>query len=542
MTKLVDPTDIVSKVQRSNNAEMAIFSLITCLAVIGLIIATLNQTTGQQEQSGAEIVSFLLVISLAIIGLTITIANRTSRQQTIVSTPEPGAKTPDIDGVELGEEQQRVYDIMTKSNDNLFITGKAGTGKSVLLQYFVKHTTKSVAVLAPTGVAALNVGGQTIHSFFGLDIDVQCTDDISKVANISQNRQRILSSLQTLVIDEISMVRADVMDMIDAKLKYARHNKQPFGGCQIIAFGDLYQLPPVMTNGQASRYIEDKYTTIHFFGATEIRRHPFKIIELQHVFRQKDQLFINILNKIRLGQTDSSLLEDINSRCILPPQNLQYITLTGDNATADRINQEQLLEIPSREYVYTGTVTGDLKRANMPTDITLRLKVGAHIIMIKNDHTNNSSIDKTRKARWTNGTFGIISRLEPDCIHVIINGVEHSIDKEKWEKYQYRYDATEHKLEKDVVATFEQYPIKLAYAITIHKSQGQTYDAVKVDLSKGAFAAGQTYVALSRCRSMETLYLAKPLKQSDIKVSQEVINYMKKRVDFTSEDKAPVTA
>ena len=440
------------------------------------------------------------------------------------------SEVTEIDNITLGSEQKYVYDLMNETQENLFITGKAGTGKSVLLQYFVKHTQKQVAVVAPTGVAALNIGGQTIHSLFGMDLGVQNLDNFSKVSDMGYKKREILNSLQVLVIDEISMVSVDIMDMIDAKLKYARDNQEPFGGCQIIVFGDLYQLPPVVPNGQISRYMEDRYTTTYFFGIDEIRNHPFKIIELQHVFRQKDPVFINILNDIRLGKTSKAVLEDINSCCILPPKDEKYITLTGDNATADNINRKKLDALPTKEFIYTGEVTGDIKQASMPTDLNLRLKVGAHVMMIKNDRTENSSDDKRKKSRWVNGTLGVISQLTDNGIKVKINGVSHWIDKAVWEKYQYSYDASTKSLKKDVVATFSQYPIKLAYAITIHKSQGQTYDAVKVDLTKGAFTNGQTYVALSRCRSMSSLYLASALKQEDIKVSQEVVNYMKDRI------------
>lgn len=303
----------------------------------------------------------------------------------------------EIDNITLGSEQKYVYDLMNGTQKNLFITGKAGTGKSVLLQYFVKHTQKQVAVVAPTGVAALNIGGQTIHSFFGMGLDVQNPDNFSQVSDMGYKKREVLNSLQVLVIDEVSMVSADIMDMIDAKLKYARNSQEPFGGCQIIAFGDLYQLPPVVSDGQVIRYMEDRYTTTYFFGADEIRNHPFKIIELQHIFRQKDPVFIDILNQIRLGKTSKAILEDINSCCVLPPEDEKYITLTGSNATADNINREKLGALSSKEFIYTGRVTGDIKQASMPTDLNLHLKVGAHVMMIKNDHTENTSNDKRKK-------------------------------------------------------------------------------------------------------------------------------------------------
>lgn len=376
---------------------------------------------------------------------TTNIKSYTSPTATISSYANPSYNPPikkttglktevrEIDDIKLGDEQKCVYNLMNNSNENLFITGKAGTGKSVLLQYFVRHTSKQVAVVAPTGVAALNVGGQTIHSFFSMGLDIQDPDNCSQVADMGYKRKEILNGIQTLVIDEISMVSADVMDMIDAKLKYARDNDEPFGGCQIIVFGDLYQLPPVVPSGQASRYMEDRYTTTYYFGADEIRKNPFKIIELQHVFRQKDQTFIDILNKIRLGQASKGLLDDINSCCVVPPEDEQYITLTGDNATANTINKEKLLALNTREYVYTGTVTGDIKQSSMPTDLNLHLKVGAHVMMIKNDRTDNTSNDKRQKARWVNGTLGVISELRQDGIKVKINGVNHWVDKEKWE-------------------------------------------------------------------------------------------------------------
>lgn len=432
-----------------------------------------------------------------------------------------------IDDITLGDEQQKVYEYMNASQENLFITGKAGTGKSVLLQYFVNNTDKQVAVVAPTGVAALNIGGQTIHSFFQLSTDVQDTRNEQLVKDIGFSKKAVIKNLDVLVIDEISMVSSDIMDMIDARMKYSRESDLPFGGCQIIVFGDLFQLPPVVTNGQVSRFLEDRYNTIYYFGIDSIKKFPFKTIELKHIFRQKDNRFIEILNKIRIGKFDQETLDILNNDCVVEPKDDNYITLTGDNATAVSINKRKLNELKTKEYVYTARVQGDIKQAAMPTDFELHLKVGAHVMMIRNDRTDNSSNDKNKKARWVNGTLGIISYLSNDEIKVEINGVSHFVNKEVWKKYQYYYDSSSKTLEKEEVASFIQYPIRLAYAITIHKSQGQTYDAVKIDLSKGAFATGQTYVALSRCRSIDSLYLEKPLKFEDVLVSQEVISYMK---------------
>ena len=433
----------------------------------------------------------------------------------------------EIGNIELGEEQKAVYDELVSSSSNYFITGKAGTGKSVLLQYFVNNTVRQVAVVAPTGVAALNVGGQTIHSFFSMGLDVQDPSSIDAVANLSNNKLEILKNLEILIIDEISMVCVDVMDMIDAKLRFARKNDKPFGGCQVIVFGDLFQLPPVVTSGQISRYLEDRYNTIYFYGAPSIKENPFKIIELQHIYRQEDKRFVDILNKIRLGECNDKVLNEINTSCVLEPKDDKFITLTSTNLLADRINAQKLAEIKNDEYIYEGIVTGDFKQTIMPTDKTLHLKVGAHVMMLRNDRTDNSSNKKNQKARWVNGTLGIVSYLDPDVVKVNINGVEHSINKEVWHTYKYVYDADKKELCKEEEGSFTQYPIKLAWAITIHKSQGQTYDAVKIDLSNGTFATGQTYVALSRCRSMDYLYLKYPIKKENILVSQEIISYMK---------------
>lgn len=433
---------------------------------------------------------------------------------------------------ELGAEQAAVFRLLNETPQNYFITGKAGTGKSVLLQYFVSHTLKNTAVLAPTGVAAINVGGQTIHSFFGLDLDIQDVRDTETVAKITKRRRAIFENLDALVIDEISMVSADVMDMIDHKLRIARNKDLPFGGCQMIVFGDLYQLPPVVVGETAKQFMRDHYGTTFFFGAPGVKQGDFQTIELSHIYRQKDEHFINLLNSIRLGKRTDDILADINMSCVETPSDDTFITLAATNAVADNINRARLAEIPEPEYNFDGRITGDLSANSLPTEMNLKLKVGALVMMTKND----TNIEANKKPRWANGTLAVISGLTPDSIKVRIDNSEYKIDKTTWEKCQYDYDEKTKTISKDIVGTFTQFPVKLAYAITIHKSQGQTYSAVKIDLARGAFAPGQVYVALSRCQSLNNLYLTRPLYARDIIVSPTVIDFMDKKAMIIDPD------
>ena len=433
---------------------------------------------------------------------------------------------------ELGAEQAAVFRLLNETPQNYFITGKAGTGKSVLLQYFVSHTLKNTAVLAPTGVAAINVGGQTIHSFFGLDLDIQDVRDTETVAKITKRRRAIFENLDALVIDEISMVSADVMDMIDHKLRIARNKDLPFGGCQMIVFGDLYQLPPVVVGETAKQFMRDHYGTTFFFGAPGVRQGDFQTIELSHIYRQKDEHFINLLNSIRLGKRTDDILADINMSCVETPSDDTFITLAATNAVADNINRARLAEIPEPEYNFDGRITGDLSANSLPTEMNLKLKVGALVMMTKND----TNIEANKKPRWANGTLAVVSELSPDSIKVRIDNSEYKINKTTWEKCQYDYDEKSKTISKDIVGTFTQFPVKLAYAITIHKSQGQTYSAVKIDLARGAFAPGQVYVALSRCQSLNNLYLTRPLYARDIIVSPTVIDFMDKKAMIIDPD------
>jgi len=427
-------------------------------------------------------------------------------------------KRAEVGSVELSGEQQAVYDLLEGTSENTYITGKAGTGKSLLLQYFVEHTAKTVVVLAPTGIAALNVGGMTIHSFFKFPPDII---DPKKV-NVGYKTREILRNIDAIVIDEVSMVSVDLMEGINAKLQLARRSDEPFGGVQVIMFGDLYQLPPVVTDGQLHRYFNHTYGGIYFFNAPVFERSTLKIYELNKIFRQKDPSFRNLLNSIRQGDSSDNILNEINKRAAATVPEEGCVILAGTNATVSAINHKKLASLLGIEHSYTADIQGDIKDSSFPTEKNLRLKVGAQIMMLKND--------QEKPMRWANGTLGIVSKLSDDFIHVSIDGVEHSISRATWEKVTYEYDHVKRELKKEVVSTFTQFPMRLAWAITIHKSQGQTYRSVAVDMSDGAFAHGQTYVALSRCTNLGRLYLTTEIRPEDIIVDQVIVEFMKRAI------------
>jgi ATP-dependent DNA helicase PIF1 len=424
-------------------------------------------------------------------------------------------KKGDISSIVLSQEQKAVFNLIENTMINAYVTGKAGTGKSILLQYFVENTEKNVAVVAPTGVAALNVGGQTIHSFFKLAPELQ---DLSEL-RVDYKTKEILRHLDTLVIDEISMVRADLMEAINVKLQLARGNDMPFGGVQVVMFGDLFQLPPVVNDGQLRRYFDHNYGGIYFFNAPVYRKTELKVFELDHIFRQEDENFKKILNAVRNGQDLDDALITLNGRANVKLPEGGFITLAGNNSVVSKINHHKLSSLPTNVKVYEAEITGDLKESAFPTEKNLKLKVGAQVMLLKND--------RQKPSRWVNGTLGIVTRLSDEIIKVNIDGVDHSISKETWNSVRYYYDHENRKLEKEIVSSFTQFPLRLAWALTIHKSQGQTYQSVAIDLSEGAFAHGQTYVALSRCVSLEGLYLVSSIRREDIIVDQEVVEFMK---------------
>lgn len=425
--------------------------------------------------------------------------------------------------ITLSDEQQKVYDFLKKTEENVFITGKAGTGKSVLLDYVRKHIGKRCVVLAYTGIAALHVEGETLNSFFKLSPEVQKPEDPNILFNLSEEKIKLIQELELIIIDEVSMVRADMLDTIDSKMRSIRQMwLEPFGGCQVFFFGDLMQLSPVPENSlDASMYLSVNYDSLFFFSAPVIKNNPLVIIELEEIHRQNEKEFIDILNGIRNNIPDYSLLYSLNRRVATPPEEMKLYTLTATREDAQKANENHLNLLEGESFSYDCIVSGAIDEKELPAEKTIELKVGAQVMMVKNDKYVDG------KRRWVNGSLGIVSKLTPDSIYVTIDSNEYLVEKEKWENLNYRYDQRTNRLTQEVTGTFIQYPLKLAYAITVHKSQGQTYDAVNIDLAGKAFAAGQVYVALSRCKSIEKLYLKRALKMDDIMVDQMAAYFMR---------------
>ena len=415
---------------------------------------------------------------------------------------------------QLTPEFSKAFDLMENSRQHLFITGNAGTGKSTLLHYFKEKTKKKIVVVAPTGIAAINVGGSTIHSFFRFPPRLVTSQDV----RVIRNKQELFASLETVVIDEVSMVRADIMDAIDHSLRINRNRPdEPFGGVQMILIGDLHQLPPVVES-ELNDYFDDHFQSPFFFSANIFKQVPLARIELQQIFRQTDSEFIALLNKVRHNQVAHVDLQSLNQlhdpMSTFVKDNLAII-LTSTNKLADEINQTRLDSLSSRDFYFDATVTGEFDEKSFPTEKRLRLRQGAQIMMVKNDPNK----------QWVNGSLGVIQKLSQDSIKVSFGDYTCPIEPMTWEKIDYEYDPEDRKIKAIVVGSFRQYPIKLAWAITVHKSQGKTFDKVIIDLGNGAFAHGQAYVALSRCKSFQGIRLRTPIKLSDIILDNRVSEF-----------------
>jgi len=414
----------------------------------------------------------------------------------------------DYSALDVNDDFRMVLNLVENTNKNLFITGKAGTGKSTLLKLIKETTKKEIAVIAPTGIAALNVKGQTIHSFFKFPLNLMTNEKIKKVRDT-----RMMDSLELLIIDEISMVRADLMDAIDRSLRLNRRNDAPFGGVQLILFGDMFQLPPVVKGKELEQYFDENFGGPYFFNSVVFDNCKLEVIELKKVYRQLNENFVNDLNRIREKRIDEQLLYRINNTlCNNSKRDEPYVILTTTNMNANLINEYELKKIQAEEYNYLATITGKFSEDAFPTEIQLKLKIGAQVILTKND----------RKRRWVNGTLAKITQLDKNTIGIRINNKEYQLEMETWDNVEYQYDPITSKIVEKVVGTFDQFPIRLAWALTIHKSQGQTFDRAIIDLSNGAFAHGQTYVALSRCRNTEGIILTRPITPADIIVDERV--------------------
>ncbi len=410
---------------------------------------------------------------------------------------------------------------MEDTNRNVFVTGRAGTGKSTLLEYFRNTTKKNVVVLAPTGVAALNVKGQTIHSFFRFKPGI--TPDRVKRLRSSKDSESVYHKLDIIVIDEISMVRADLLDCVDRFLRLnGPETDKPFGGIQMAFIGDLYQLPPVVTSSEKEVF-QSLYETPYFYGAQVFNSFEMEFVELEKIYRQSDEEFISLLNAIRNNSITPEGLDLLNQRCqpdFEPPPNDFYVYLTTTNRLAEEINSKRLAALNARLYTFTGRIEGDFGQEYLPTKTNLQVKVGAQVMMLNND----------TGGRWVNGSIGKIIDItqnrkgEDIIIAELADGDEVEITPFTWEIYRFFVDGGQ--LQSETVGKFTQYPLMLAWAVTIHKGQGKTFDKVIIDIGSGTFAHGQMYVALSRCTTLGGIVLKRPALKKHIWTNYQVMGFL----------------
>ncbi len=422
--------------------------------------------------------------------------------------------------MEVPDSYSAVEGLLRAGAPLVFVSGNAGTGKTTLIQYLTDVLPQHTVVVAPTGVAALNVGGVTVHSFFRFPPRIQDPSEIRPLRDPA-----LIRSLDLLVVDEVSMLRCDLMDGIDVFLRKNRRSQQPFGGVQLLLVGDLFQLPPVVPRAEREVLETMGYATPYFFSALGLREVPLAHVELDHVFRQADPEFVGLLNKLRVAENREHAVGEINSRCYMDNEDSLEdlleddfdMTLTCTNAQAEQINEASMESLDTAEHTYRGEIYGRfrLDESRLPSPLELRLKSGARVMFTKNDEGR----------RWINGTSGVVVDLSDQSIRVRIGGPSgpvFDVEPVTWESHEYAFDKDEGRITARKLGDYTQFPLMLAWAVTIHKSQGKTLDRVLVDLGHGAFSPGQVYVALSRCRSLEGIRLARPLRPSDVKCDHTI--------------------
>ena len=440
-----------------------------------------------------------------------------------------------VENIDLeNPEFQNAWSLINHTNQSIFLTGKAGTGKSTFLKYICAHTRKRYVVLAPTGIAAVNVGGVTMHSFFKMPFKPLLPDDpdytprkIRQTMRLPREKVKLMKELDLIIIDEISMVRSDMIDFMDRVLRiFSENMREPFGGKQLLLVGDIFQLEPVVTSDM-KEILRRYYKNFFFFNANAFAQVKLVPIELRKIYRQTDSEFISLLDRVRVNKATKHDLQLINSRCmpLFADDNDQMVmTLASRRDTVDSINEEHMNALPTKEYTFVGEVEGVFPAQNLPTASTLAIKEGAQVMFIRND----------KEGRWINGTLARVCSVDEERIMVELeDGSVYNLEPETWENMQYAYDEEKKVVIENVLGTFTQFPIKPAWALTIHKSQGLTFNRIVIDFGGGAFSSGQTYVALSRCTSLEGIVMLRPIDERDIIVNTNVVEFSRRFNDIS---------